>query len=100
VVVLIAIAGWFAAKQYRCSQRNAAFRHHIEDIERAARDNLKIGTRKADIVRFFANRGIPLTISESEAKGIFHITGGCAPFGCGTDMALIKVDLKLDATGS
>jgi hypothetical protein len=62
------------------------FARQVENIKEDAHERLKIGTKKADVARFFAELSIPLTISESEARGTLW-TSGCAPFGCGSDPA-------------
>jgi hypothetical protein len=62
-------------------------------------DQLKIGTKKADVTRFFREHSIPLTIDASYAYGSIQ-TSGCAPFGCGTDSFLIGVRVKLDEAGA
>jgi hypothetical protein len=96
--------GWFGLRQYRrhidCQQRNAAFERRIETIKQDAHEQLKIGTRKADVNRFFIGHGIPFDITRSEAIGTLNTTGGCAPLGCGTDRALIGVRVKIDADGT
>ena len=99
-VVLISGIRWFGVKQHRCKQPDAAFARKIEAIKHDAHDELKIGTKQADVARFFAEHSIPLTIVDSEAIGTLHTFGGCAPLGCGTNSALIGVRVKLDGTGS
>jgi hypothetical protein len=102
-IVVIAGLSWFGLKQYRsqigCKQRSAAFARQIESIKHDAHEQLKIGTKKADVARFFAEHSIPFTFSESGARGTL-LTSGCAPFACGSDSALIGVRVKLDPTGT
>src|SRR5262249_17782819 len=102
----IAVAAWFTLKRYDCKRRNAAYRRQIESIEHAAHEQLRIGTKKADVSRFFDEHNIPLSIvkepfetSYDEAMGTLY-TSGCAPFGCGSDRALIGVSVQLDAAGN
>lgn len=103
-IVVVAGVGWFGMKQYRrhvdCKQRNTAFERRIESIKHDALEQLKIGTKKPDVTRFFTGHGIPFDIIESEAIGTLQTTGGCAPLGCGADSALIGVRVKLDGAGS
>ena len=102
--VVIVGAAWFGIKQYRrhidCQRRDAAFERRIQNIKRDAHEQLKIGTKKADVNRFFTAHGIPFDTRGSEAIGTLYTTGGCAPLGCGTDRALIGVCVKLDADGT
>jgi hypothetical protein len=107
VAAIITIVGLslFGLKQYRCKQRNGAFAQQIERIKQAAREGLKIGTKKAEIARFFADHSIPFTTVGSEAFGTPEALGtlrtsGCSPFGCGSDVAFINVRVKLDDAGT
>jgi hypothetical protein len=98
--VVLAGASRFGWKQYRkhiaCRDRRAAFARQIKSIEQAAHEQLKIGTKREDVSRFFTERGISFAIVESKAFGTLE-TLGCAPFGCGTDAALIGVRVNLDS---
>jgi hypothetical protein len=102
-IAVIAAVGWFGLKQYRsqidCKRRRAVLARQIESIEHDAHQQLKIGTNRADVSRFFAEHGIPFTVVESMAIGTLE-TSGCAPFGCGKDSALIGVRVRLDRTGT
>jgi hypothetical protein len=102
-ILVIAGVSWFGLKEYRshieCKQRSAVFARQIESIKHDAHERLKIGTKKADVARFFAEHSIPFTISESEVRGTL-LTSGCAPFACGSDSALIGVRVKLDQAGT
>ena len=101
IFAVLAIVGvsWFGLRQYNCQQRNAAFRRQIETIKRDAHAQIKVGTKKPDIAQFFVKHNIPFSISESLASGFTH-TSGCAPFGCGSDVAVINVRVKLDEAGT
>jgi len=105
VAVLVAILGfsWFGLKQHNCQQRNAAFGRQIEAIKQDAHAQIKRGTKKSEVARFFAEHSIPFSISEAfgtpEAIGTLR-TSGCAPFGCGSDVAEITVHVKLDEEGA
>jgi hypothetical protein len=94
---------WLGLRYFRsqtdCKKLSAAFVRQVENIKEDAHERLKIGTKKADVARFFAEHSIPFTISESEARGTLW-TSGCAPFGCGSDSALIGVSVKLDPAGA
>jgi hypothetical protein len=64
------------------------------------RDQLKVGTKKADVLRFFANHGMPVgstSVYESEISGILHTTA-CAPPHCGEGV-WIRVRAKVGSTG-
>ncbi len=98
-IVVVAGASWFGLKQYRCNQRSALFHRQVKSIEQDAHERLRIGTKRDDVSRFFAEHGIPFEIVESQAFGTLY-TSGCAPLGCGTDRALIGVRVKLDSAGA
>jgi hypothetical protein len=71
----------------------------VETLQRDARNKLRIGTKKEDVIRFFADNGIPVTFDYGAASGAVH-TLGCAPQGCGTDDGLLGVLVKVDAEGT
>jgi len=107
VAVLVAILGvsWFGLRQYNCQQRNAAFGRRIETIRQDAHAQIKRGTKKSEVARFFTEHSIPFSIVGSEAFGTPEAfgtlrTSGCAPFGCGSDVAVINVRVKLDEAGA
>src|SRR6266850_1819153 len=107
VVVLVAIAGgcWFGLRQYNCQQGNAAFGRQIETIKQDARAQIKLGAKKSDVARFFTEHSIPFSIVGSEVFGTPEAIGtlstsGCAPFGCGSDVAIISVHVKLNEAGA
>jgi hypothetical protein len=99
VIVVVVAVSWFGLRQYNCQRRNAAFGRQIEAIKQDAHEQLKLGTKKSDVSRFFAEHNISFNISESLASGFIE-TSGCAPFGCGSDAALINVRVKLDEHGA
>ena|ERR1043166_3814223 len=96
-------AAYFGLKQYRshadCKQRQARLARQIESIRHDAQEQLKVGTKKLDVISFFEGHNIPLAMRGSEASGTL-LTFGCAPFGCGTDDALIGVRVELDELGT
>lgn len=101
IIVAIVVVGVtaFGVKRYRCGQRNAAFARQVESIKQGARERLRVGTKNADVARFFTERGLHPIIQESYAYGSIR-TSGRAPFGCGTDSAFISVRVKLDEAGA
>jgi hypothetical protein len=104
LILLPALVGSNGCLFYRyqspaCKERGAAYAGRVEKLKRDAHDNLKIGTKREDVIRFFKENGIPLTSVEGEATGTIHTTG-CAPSGCGTDDALLGLRVKVDKTGT
>ena len=99
VIVVVAGLALLALKEYRCMLRGAAFARQGESLKRDAAKELKIGSNKNDVARFFTEHKIPFAILESEAYGSLR-TPGCAPLGCGTDAAFIGVRVKLDEAGT
>jgi hypothetical protein len=88
-IVLVAGMSWFGVKEYRCKQRNAALSRRVKLVEQDAHEQLKVGTSRKDVARFYKEHGIPFRvvhiIDTNEAIGTLYTTGGCAPLGCGTD---------------
>jgi hypothetical protein len=82
-----------------CKERGAAFDRRVESIKQDAHEQLKIGTKKDEVSRFFTEHGIPFTITDSEVTGTLD-TVGCSPRGCGADSALIGVRVNVDRTGA
>ena len=105
VLVAIVAVSWFGLRQYNCQQRNEAFGWQIESIKQDAHAQIGPGTKKSDVARFFAEHNIPFSIVGAEAFGTPEAIGtlstsGCAPFGCGSDAAVIRVHVKLDEAGA
>jgi len=101
VCVAVSIAAgaiWLERRHLACKRRSAAFVRQIEDIERGAVEEIKVGAGKAEVRRFFEKRGIQVFVTSTEATGTIY-TSGCSPFGCGTDEALIGVRVKLNPQG-
>jgi hypothetical protein len=72
----------------------------IESLKRDSREQLKIGTKKAEVSRFFAEHSMSPSLVNSEVFGTIY-TVGCAPaIACGTDRALIGVRVKVDSEGT
>jgi hypothetical protein len=82
-----------------CKQRGVAFDAKVDALKRVAFSQLKIGTKKEDVVRFFAGNNFPISFDKFGASGTIH-TQGCSPFGCGTDEALIGLGVELDEAGN
>ena len=75
------------------------FGRRVEIIKHDAHAQIKLGTTKSDVARFFTEHNIPFAISESLASGSIAASG-CAPFGCGSDAALINVRVRLNEAGA
>lgn len=102
LVIVLLISSVDCLYRYRnatCKQRGAAYSARVEKLKRAAREQLKIGTKKDVVVRFFAENSIPVTFSRDEASGTIQ-TSGCAPSGCGSDAALLGLRVKVDEVGT
>jgi len=90
----------------RCKQRAAAFSVKVERMQRDANDSLKVGTRKGDVVRFFASENVPLSFDQigqdRQARGTLFFKGlaECENFACGDDSALIGVRVNVDGEGT
>lgn len=101
-IVVALLCGLMTGCRYRstaCKQRGVAYEARVESLKRAALEQLKVGTKKEDVVRFFAENKFPITFDRSSATGTIY-TLGCSPFGCGTDEALIGLRVDLDEAGS
>jgi hypothetical protein len=102
VIVVALLCALMTGCRYRstaCKQRGVAYNARVESLERAALEQLKIGTKKENVVRFFAENKFPLSFDKSGATGTIYTTG-CSPFGCGTDEALIGIRVDLDEAGN
>lgn len=97
-IIVVAGVTWFGLREYHCKLRAAAFARQVESTKRDAAEELKIGTNKSEVARFFAQHNIPFAMVESGAFGSLR-TSGCAPLGCGADTAFIGVRVKLDGAG-
>ena len=72
-------------------------------MDQDAHKQLKVGTKKGEVTRFYSEHEIPFEVvrftdTGFEAIGTLYTIGGCAPLGCGTDNAL-KVDADGTVTG-
>jgi hypothetical protein len=67
---------------------------------------LKIGTKKDDVIRFFAAENIPVIFDQiagqNEATGTIFVQGDreCRSLACGDDAALIGVRVDVDESGT
>jgi hypothetical protein len=82
-----------------CKERGAAFNSRVESIKKDAQGQLKIGTKREEVSRFFKEHGIPFRDMAFEVEGTLN-TDGCSPRGCGADSAQIDVHVKLDQAGA
>jgi hypothetical protein len=82
-----------------CRQRGTALSVRVEKLKRDALEEIKIGTKKEAVIRFFAKNDIPVTFSGNEATGTIQ-AGGCAPSGCGSDNSIIGLRVKTDEAGT
>jgi len=101
-IAAVILCGVMTGCRYRsaaCKQRGVAYQARVESLEQAALEQLKIGTKKEDVIRFFAENKFPLSFDKSGATGTIYTTG-CSPFGCGTDEALIGISVDLDEAGN
>jgi hypothetical protein len=125
-LLAIVVVAWFASDNFRsfgylvlrgayfavhsvpprCKERSADFNAKVELIQRDAKNTLKVGTKKDNVVRFFAFEKVPLTFDQigqnHEATGTIYFEGlpECENFACGDDSALIGVRVQVDADGT
>jgi len=100
-IVAIAAVSWIGLKQYQrhrdqiaCDERDAAFQRQLESIKQDAHRRLKIGAKKDEVFRFFADHGMRGdSISEAEVMGFLQTTA-CAPAHCGNGV-WVRVQVKL-----
>jgi hypothetical protein len=108
VLLTLAILAWgysaFGWMFYRfhstsCQQRGKEYEARVEALKRDARERLRIGTPKEDVMRFFKDNGLPVFFAGDEYEGTIY-TDGCAPAGCGSDAALLGLRVKADSRGA
>jgi len=97
--------GWlfYRYQSTDCKERGKAHRARIERLERDARKVLKVGTHQEDVVRFFQENGLPVAFDKGESEYEYWgqiQTQGCAPSGCATDRAILRLSVKVDSTGT
>ena len=101
-IVVVAGMSWMGLRRHQrhraqiaCAERDAAFERKLESIKQDARERLKIGTKRADVSRFFTDHGMTFGgSSASEVMGTLQTTA-CAPDHCG-DGVLLGIRVKLD----
>jgi hypothetical protein len=107
-LVTLAILAWgywqFGWMFYRyhsaaCKQRGEAYSLRIENLKRDARERLRVGTPKEEVIRFYKENGLPISLYGDEYEGTITIDG-CAPAGCGSDAAFLGLHVKADSTGA
>lgn len=107
-VIVLAVLG-FAYLQYgwifyryhsaACKERGKAYAATVEKLKRDARERLRIGTRKPEVMKFYQENGLPVSFDGREYEGTIY-TEGCAPSGCGSDAALLGLRVKADSDGT
>lgn len=89
-----------------CKQRAADFNAGVKRIEAKAKISLQPGTKKAEVINFFASENIALNsykvAGRNEVSGQIYVTGlpECASAACGDDSALIGVRVDVDEDGT
>ncbi|HXA50682.1 MAG TPA: hypothetical protein VNV86_10280 [Candidatus Acidoferrum sp.] len=82
-----------------CKQRGANFETRVERLKQDARKSLAIGNKKDAVIRFFAENGLPAGFLKGEVTGTVTVSG-CAPAGCGSDLALFGMRVAVDNQGT
>lgn len=93
--------GWVFYRYHSaaCKERGRTYYARVEKLKRDARERLRIGTHKEDVIRFFQENGLPVSFDGREYEGTIY-TNGCAPAGCGSDAALLGLRVKADGSGT
>ena len=93
--------GWMFYRYHSaaCRQRGKAYEARIETLKGDAHERLRIGTPKEDVMRFFKENGLPVSVHGDEYEGTIYMDG-CAPAGCGSDAALLGITVKADSNGA
>ena len=90
----------------RCKRRESAFNSRVEHIKQDAKNSLKIGTKRNEVIDFFASEDIPISYEQiegrNEATGTISVHGdpACYSLACGDDAALIGVRVEVDENGT
>jgi hypothetical protein len=87
-----------------CNARGEAYAARMERVKADAEEQLQIGTKKEQLVRFFENNGMgqPSFVNSSigrYADGRVNVVG-CSPFGCGSDDGFIGLHVPVDEAGT
>lgn len=109
LIIFASIWVWIARSRDKsqCRQRADALQSRVTSIKEAARTSLRIGTKKQDVIHFFAKYDIPVQFvsmaGQPEATGTIIVSGiaKCSQIvGCGDDAALIGVRVDVDDAGT
>jgi len=101
LVLVGCLLGWLAYSR-SCGRKNAVFAAQVELMKHDAQTQLKIGTPKDDLLRFFTDHNMHVVIQDGTAYGGMT-TSGCGPIiGCGfgTSRAFIQLRVEVDEAGS
>ncbi len=94
--------GWafYRYQSTACKVQGKEYSARVEKLKRDARERLRIGTNREQVVQFFRDNGLPVSFDtiNNEYEGTIY-TKGCAPAGCGSDDALLGLRVKVDSSG-
>jgi hypothetical protein len=103
LTIAVAISGLLLKHQIdskTCRAMNDEFEARLHRLKQNAAKRLPIGASKDEVARFFSENNMSLEIrpvdAGREAAGTFATSGGCPPFGCGNNEALIFLRIRLD----
>jgi hypothetical protein len=93
--------GWmfYRYRSTACKERGKAYAARFETLKRDARERLRIGAPKEDVMRFFKENGLPVSFDGDQYEGTIY-TDGCSPAGCGSDAALLGLRVKADSSAA
>jgi len=83
-----------------CKRSNIDFQRRIDALQLELTKNILRGTTKKDVERFLSDHHFSVIFNRNQAIGTMSSSGGCAPFGCGTNEILLGVTIRLDSNGS
>lgn len=101
ILLLVITAALFACgggNSPECKQRAAELNRRVEVLKQKAHEALKIGGKRDVVERFYKDNQIPFSFGKFGASGAIH-TSGCSPRGCGSNDAIIVVEVPLDQEG-
>jgi hypothetical protein len=107
IAILAGLCSWVGLSWYcghsQCERRGAALDAKIENLKQEAPRSIVIGTKRADILRFFRENGLHASFYELGSPQLIVGTAsevGCShSFGCGNQVG-IRVEVKVDGQGS
>ena len=95
--------GWMFYKyeSAACKAQEKAYRERIQKLKRDARDRLRVGAKREDVIRVFQENGLPVSFEKlnNEYEGTITVKG-CSPAGCGTDNGILSIRVKVDSSGN